>query len=134
MKLSRYNLIRWAFLIPIYWFMMSCAAFMALFQLIFKPHYWEKTKHGLHLSTAKSSSSHKAVETTIELIEEKEMLRAAASQRAGHALSTSDSFFNGATLAVDIGKRSRCHCRRYHKRVLELYLRTCPGHCIRAVA
>ncbi len=105
MKLTRYNLIRWAFFIPIYWFLMSCAAFMALFQLIFKPHYWEKTKHGLHLPLAKSSSSHRAVKTTIELIEEKETLRAAALQRAGHALSASDSFFNGATLAEDIEKK-----------------------------
>jgi len=29
--------------------MMSIAACIALFQLIFKPHYWEKTEHGLHL-------------------------------------------------------------------------------------
>jgi cellulose synthase/poly-beta-1,6-N-acetylglucosamine synthase-like glycosyltransferase len=36
-------------LIILYWMMMSIAASMAFYQLIFKPHYWEKTKHGLHL-------------------------------------------------------------------------------------
>ena len=56
MKHSRYSLIRWAFFIPIYWVMMSIAASLALFQLIFKPHYWEKTKHGLHLHSSCSSS------------------------------------------------------------------------------
>jgi len=49
MKRRQYSLIKWALFIPIYWVMMSIAASLALFQLIFKPHYWEKTKHGLHL-------------------------------------------------------------------------------------
>jgi len=31
--------------------MMSIAAVMAFFQLLFKPHYWEKTQHGLHLKS-----------------------------------------------------------------------------------
>jgi predicted component of type VI protein secretion system len=30
---------------------------MALQQLILKPHYWEKTTHGLHLQTAGASPS-----------------------------------------------------------------------------
>jgi cellulose synthase/poly-beta-1,6-N-acetylglucosamine synthase-like glycosyltransferase len=46
---KHYGLIRWALLVPFYWLMMSVAAFVALFQLIVKPHYWEKTEHGLHL-------------------------------------------------------------------------------------
>jgi cellulose synthase/poly-beta-1,6-N-acetylglucosamine synthase-like glycosyltransferase len=49
MKPSRYSLIKWALFMPIYWMIMSIAATLALFQLVFKPHYWEKTKHGLHL-------------------------------------------------------------------------------------
>ena len=32
---------------PIYWIMHSIAAYMALWQLLTKPHYWEKTNHGL---------------------------------------------------------------------------------------
>src|SRR5258708_30633323 len=62
MKLSRYGLIKWALSIPIYWVMMSIAASLALFQLIFKPHYWEKTKHGLHLHTSGLFSGSTSVE------------------------------------------------------------------------
>lgn len=46
---KQYLLIKWALLIPLYWVMMSMAACIAFFQLIVKPHYWEKTEHGLHL-------------------------------------------------------------------------------------
>ncbi len=36
-----------ALLMPAYWLMMSCAAYVALWQLATRPHYWEKTEHGL---------------------------------------------------------------------------------------
>src|SRR6266496_4744074 len=62
MKRSQYSLIKWALFIPIYWVMMSIAAFMALYQLIFKPHYWEKTKHGLHLHSSRLFSASTTVE------------------------------------------------------------------------
>src|SRR6266536_3656098 len=62
MKLSRFSLIKWALSIPIYWAMMTVAASLALYQLIFKPHYWEKTKHGLHLRSSHSSSGRTTVE------------------------------------------------------------------------
>jgi len=35
-----------------YWALMSVAAWKALFQLIFRPHYWEKTQHGLNARSA----------------------------------------------------------------------------------
>ena len=35
-------------LIPIYWLMMSAAGYMALYELIVRPYYWQKTEHGLH--------------------------------------------------------------------------------------
>lgn len=54
LKRGQYGLIKWGLTIPFYWLMISAAAFIALFQLIFKPHYWEKTQHGLHLSTSSS--------------------------------------------------------------------------------
>ena len=41
-KRGHWELIKYVFLIPIYWLMVSISAFMALIQLIFKPHYWEK--------------------------------------------------------------------------------------------
>src|SRR5205085_1108473 len=40
---------KYVIIIPFYWVMMSVAAMLALNQLIFKPHYWEKTFHGFHL-------------------------------------------------------------------------------------
>ena len=42
-----YGMIRYALLTPLYWVFMSVAAYKALFQLIVKPFYWEKTVHGL---------------------------------------------------------------------------------------
>ena len=41
-----YRLIPFAFLNPLYWVLHSIAAYKALWQLIFKPFYWEKTTHG----------------------------------------------------------------------------------------
>ncbi len=52
MKRKQYHLVKWTLLIPLYWAMASAAAFLALQQLLFKPHYWEKTQHGLHLRSA----------------------------------------------------------------------------------
>ncbi|HZE86814.1 MAG TPA: glycosyltransferase [Methylomirabilota bacterium] len=46
---NQWDLMKYIFMIPFYWGMMSTAAVMALYQLIFKPHYWEKTIHGFHL-------------------------------------------------------------------------------------
>ena len=56
-KRREYGMMRWALLIPIYWAMMSVAASMALVQLIFKPYFWEKTQHGLHLKSAQTAVS-----------------------------------------------------------------------------
>jgi glycosyltransferase XagB len=48
-RTRQYNLMIAVPLILYYWLMMSFAAVVAFYQLIFKPHFWEKTKHGLHL-------------------------------------------------------------------------------------
>ena len=37
---------------PLYWVLHSVAAYKALWQLIFAPHYWEKTEHGTSDHTA----------------------------------------------------------------------------------
>jgi glycosyltransferase XagB len=42
-----YGDVKWAFLVPVYWIIMSIAAYKALFQLFHKPSYWEKTEHGV---------------------------------------------------------------------------------------
>jgi cellulose synthase/poly-beta-1,6-N-acetylglucosamine synthase-like glycosyltransferase len=49
---GNHDLIKYGLLAPFYWLMMSLAAVKALAQLIGKPHYWEKTVHGLHLPAA----------------------------------------------------------------------------------
>jgi cellulose synthase/poly-beta-1,6-N-acetylglucosamine synthase-like glycosyltransferase/glycosyltransferase involved in cell wall biosynthesis len=51
-KRKQWDLMKYVFFIPYYWALMSIAASYGLFQLIFKPHYWEKTTHGMHLPGA----------------------------------------------------------------------------------
>jgi glycosyltransferase XagB len=48
-KTKRYDLVKYTLFMPVYWLMISLAAWNALVKLIFEPHYWFKTKHGLHL-------------------------------------------------------------------------------------
>ena len=52
-KRGYYDLIKYVFLVPFYWMMMSIAAWKALYEMFFRPHYWAKTLHGLHLSDVK---------------------------------------------------------------------------------
>lgn len=52
-KRNQWSLVKYVYLIPFYWAMMSYAGVIALYQLIFRPHYWEKTIHGFHLSGAR---------------------------------------------------------------------------------
>ncbi len=71
-KRSHWSLIKYVFLMPVYWFFISISAIKAFYQLIFKPHFWEKTHHGLHLPT--SHAGEKKVETIeVEEIEEVEV-------------------------------------------------------------
>lgn len=51
-KREHWELIKYVFFVPFYWIMTSIAAYVAIYQLIFKPHYWEKTHHGLNLKDA----------------------------------------------------------------------------------
>jgi len=48
-KRGHWGLVKFVFFIPLYWVLASVAAFKAIHQLIVKPHFWEKTNHGLHL-------------------------------------------------------------------------------------
>ena len=54
-KSRQFSLLPWVLTVPVCWLLMCVAAMMAVFQLIFNPHYWEKTHHGLHLSHAPSA-------------------------------------------------------------------------------
>ncbi|MGI8419900.1 MAG: glycosyltransferase [Candidatus Levyibacteriota bacterium] len=49
-KRGQWDLAKYVLLIPFYWVLMSTAAMVGLYQLILKPHYWEKTIHGFHLT------------------------------------------------------------------------------------
>jgi cellulose synthase/poly-beta-1,6-N-acetylglucosamine synthase-like glycosyltransferase len=42
-----YEILKYALLAPVYWTLMTFAAYKALWQLIFRPTHWEKTEHGL---------------------------------------------------------------------------------------
>jgi glycosyltransferase XagB len=44
------DLIKYVFLVPLYWLTMSAAAWKAVYEIIRKPHFWQKTIHGLHLN------------------------------------------------------------------------------------
>jgi cellulose synthase/poly-beta-1,6-N-acetylglucosamine synthase-like glycosyltransferase len=44
---GRYADVKWMLIAPAYWMLMSLAAWKAAIQLVHKPHYWEKTDHGL---------------------------------------------------------------------------------------
>lgn len=46
-KRHLYRLIPYALTAPVYWLLQSVAAYKALWQLVHKPFFWEKTTHGL---------------------------------------------------------------------------------------
>lgn len=58
-KRNEWNLVYHVFFIPFYWMMASVSAVIAFYQLIVKPHYWEKTIHGLHLKKGGPKSPQK---------------------------------------------------------------------------
>jgi glycosyltransferase XagB len=49
---NQWDLIKYIYLVPIYWLMGSVSALIALYQLVVKPHYWEKTNHGLAIKVS----------------------------------------------------------------------------------
>ncbi len=54
MRRGYYDMVRTAMLSPIYWAMSSIASWKGFVQLIFKPHFWEKTRHGLYRKPVES--------------------------------------------------------------------------------
>ncbi|WP_258934950.1 hypothetical protein [Nesterenkonia pannonica] len=46
-----FTMVPWALLNPLYWVLHSIASYKALWQLLTRPHYWEKTAHGLTQET-----------------------------------------------------------------------------------
>uniref|UniRef100_A0A7C4XSS3 Glycosyltransferase n=1 Tax=candidate division WWE3 bacterium TaxID=2053526 RepID=A0A7C4XSS3_UNCKA len=55
-KKEKWEVIKYVFLVPFYWLMMGVSAVIAFYQLLVKPHYWEKTHHGLHIKQAAANA------------------------------------------------------------------------------
>jgi cellulose synthase/poly-beta-1,6-N-acetylglucosamine synthase-like glycosyltransferase len=51
-KRGTFHLMAWTLLNPVYWILHSLAAYKGLWQLLTRPHYWEKTEHGLTQHTS----------------------------------------------------------------------------------
>lgn len=66
-KREHYSLVKYVFLVPFYWLLVSVAALRSLYQLILKPYYWEKTVHGLHLQKSSEKIVSKAVKPRISV-------------------------------------------------------------------
>lgn len=47
-KRSQWHLVKYLIFVPFYWLLISFASFIALWQFFKRPHYWEKTVHGLY--------------------------------------------------------------------------------------
>ncbi len=52
-RYGHHRLVKYMYLVPLYWLAMSLAGWVALYQFIIRPHHWAKTKHGLHLNRKK---------------------------------------------------------------------------------
>ncbi len=70
-KRKQWDLMKYVLFIPVYWILISIAGWMAFYQLLFKPHYWEKTIHGLHLKKKKDDDSDTDQNTPEQTVEVK---------------------------------------------------------------
>lgn len=50
---KRFDIVKYAFLSPVYWIMLAIASARAAAQIITSPHHWEKTVHGVSLPEIK---------------------------------------------------------------------------------
>lgn len=50
------ELVKYTIFVPFYWLAMSFAAWVAVYKLVVAPHYWSKTRHGLHLKNTKATT------------------------------------------------------------------------------
>jgi len=117
---EQWALMKYVFLIPVYWLMISIAGFMAFFQLIFKPHYWEKTVHGLHLKKAAKLIIPQAVVAT----EEAEAITVFPKEYKKNLIKrifSNKQFFGGSFLVVAsvLGNLGNLFYSTYFGRVLD---------------
>jgi cellulose synthase/poly-beta-1,6-N-acetylglucosamine synthase-like glycosyltransferase len=92
---KQYKLVRYALFIPVYWMLMSVAAFLAFFQLIFKPHYWEKTVHGLHLRKNQPPPDIMALKSSAMDLDEAQTMRVPALQHNAYTNGFGNNYGNG---------------------------------------
>jgi len=85
MKRKQYHLLPWILFIPGYWFLMSIAAMYALFELMVKPHYWQKTVHGLHLKGNQASPVVPSQMAASAVVEEPDMPVPVIPRKVDHA-------------------------------------------------
>ncbi len=52
-KRLQWDILKYLFLLPFYWLLISVATTVAIYQFITKPHFWEKTVHGLDIKDSK---------------------------------------------------------------------------------
>ena len=70
-KRGHYELVKYSYLVPLYWITMSYAGWMAVVSLIRDPHYWEKTTHGFHydneaaFAQSEKTIGHELIDTKI---------------------------------------------------------------------
>lgn len=65
-KRGYFSLEKFAYLVPFYWLFMSVAAWIAVVKIITQPHYWYKTKHGLHLG---KENGHDSLKNAHDLVD-----------------------------------------------------------------
>ncbi|NMC36491.1 glycosyltransferase [Candidatus Beckwithbacteria bacterium] len=95
-KREQWQLVKFVFLIPVYWLMVSLAAVKALWQFIVKPYYWEKTIHGLHLGQQQEQAEAQA-EQQVESVDRQSFI----GRRFGFLIST-DAVSGGILVAASM--------------------------------
>lgn len=99
MKREQFSLVKWMLLIPVYWFLASVAACMALYELFTRPHYWQKTMHGLHLNnTVETGSANPEWEELAQLAEKLTPLATQNGQMLQHSPQTASPVHKYARL------------------------------------
>ena len=68
----------WLVWVPVHWMLLSLAAWRALYQLTFDVHGWEKTQHGLALTSRRARRSSRNLLHAIFASQEREPRREAA--------------------------------------------------------
>ena len=128
---KQYALVLFCLLLPFYWVLLSVAAIKAAWQLITKPHYWEKTQHGLHLKNKQAAQEMLAVTGHGQLQEANNTIFANPSDpgispasAAGSAGSLTEAIKAITTLplpAVSVGYK-KAKTRSQQARVRDLWL------------